>query len=156
MKTILRLYVRGTSNNLPKPQAISTLLNFVFTLYFMALKVEYSVLVKLVLLLHLSAPASELPMLIHCLNLKFMTWFLLCVALWEHALPTQVIPLNHARVNLAWFLFNTSLLHLKMRLIHGCFWEEWHATLYLSSIRGQKILLSWNGTVLSLSTHCML
>lgn len=57
----------------------------------------------------LSAPASELPFLIHVLNLKFMTWFLLCVALSEHALPTQVVPLNHAWVILAWFLFLTCL-----------------------------------------------
>lgn len=73
----------------------------------------------------LSAQASEVPMLNHCLNLKFMTWFLLCVALSEHALPTQVIPLNHAWVILPCFPFNTSLSHLKMRLKHSSFRGGW-------------------------------
>lgn len=63
-----------------------------------------------------SAPALELPMLIHCvLNLKFITRLRLFVVYSEHALPTQVIPLNHAWVILESFLFNISslcLLHI--------------------------------------------
>lgn len=125
MKTIFGFTWDEQLTDQPNLELFQLHFNFVFLLgAFWIRKSELCLGVTSVLELIRLAPAFWLSMLIRCLNLKFMTWFLLCLARSEHALPTQVIPLNHAWVILAWSLFEQVFVTLENVLTLWVFSEE--------------------------------
>lgn len=142
MKTILGFTWEEHLTNQPNLKPFQLCLNFVFYFVLSGIESECSVSMKPVLQLLLSTPASELPMLNHCLNLKFMTWFLLCVAL-----RTCIAhPGNSFKSRLG----NSCMVSFVTRLCCTWKWGSYtvvserdeidtfnHATLCLSSIREQ-------------------